>query len=126
MALFPERINGKIAAILTVNTDRPPAKIALALFDRIEDIWSEEYWKEWYGHLEDHVVPIDVNEKDQIEVGSAPMKTPKGWLLFYSYIYNYFAQPAIFGVQALLVRCERSTKDRGRSEAAISRAGGGI
>ena len=103
MALFPERINGKIAAILTVNTDRPPAKIALALFDRIEDIWSEEYWKEWYAHLDDHVIPIDVNEKDQIEVGSAPLKTKKGWLLFYSYIYNYFAQPAIFGVQALLL-----------------------
>jgi predicted GH43/DUF377 family glycosyl hydrolase len=103
MALFPERINGKIAAILTVNTDRPPARIALALFDRIEDIWSEKYWQEWYGKLGEHVIPIDVNEKDQIEVGSAPLKTEKGWLLFYSYIYNYFAQPAIFGVQALLL-----------------------
>ena len=49
------------------------------------------------------MVPIDVNERDQIEVGSAPLKTEKGWLLFYSYIYNYFAQPAIFGVQALLL-----------------------
>jgi predicted GH43/DUF377 family glycosyl hydrolase len=103
MALFPERVNGKIAAILTVNTDRPPAKIALALFDRIEDMWSETYWKEWYEHLGDHVIPIDVNEKDQIEVGSAPLKTEKGWLLFYSYIYNYFTPPAIFGVQALLL-----------------------
>ena len=103
MALFPERIQGKIAAILTVNTDRPPAKIALALFDRTEDIWSEAYWKEWYAHLDDHVVPVDVNEKDQIEVGSAPLKTAKGWLLFYSYIYNYFVPPAIFGVQALLL-----------------------
>ncbi|MGB7957689.1 MAG: hypothetical protein WCF77_02500 [Minisyncoccia bacterium] len=103
MALFPGRVNGKIAAILTVNTDRPPARIALALFDRIEDVWSELYWKNWYAHLDDHVIPIDVNEKDQIEVGSVPVKTDKGWLLFYSYIYNYFAQPAIFGVQALLL-----------------------
>jgi predicted GH43/DUF377 family glycosyl hydrolase len=103
MALFPERVNGKIAAILTVNTDRPPAKIALALFDRVEDMWSEAYWKEWYEHLGDHVIPIDVNEKDQIEVGSVPLKTEKGWLLFYSYIYNYFTPPTIFGVQALLL-----------------------
>jgi predicted GH43/DUF377 family glycosyl hydrolase len=110
MVLFPERINGKIAAILTVNTDRPPAKIALALFDRIEDVWSEAYWKEWYAHLDDHAIPIDVNEKDQIEVGSAPLKTKKGWLLFYSYIYNYFAQPAIFGVQALLLDGEDPRK----------------
>jgi predicted GH43/DUF377 family glycosyl hydrolase len=103
MALFPERVNGKIAVILTANTDRPPAKIALALFDRIEDVWSEAYWQEWYAHLGDHILPIDVNEKDQIEVGSVPIKTEKGWLLFYSYIYNYFAPPAIFGVQALLL-----------------------
>ena len=103
MVLFPEKINGKIAAILTANTDRPPARVALALFDRIEDIWSEKYWAEWYGNLGEHLIPIDVNERDQIEVGSTPVKTKKGWLLFYSYIYNYFAQPATFGVQALLL-----------------------
>lgn len=110
MALFPERVNGKIAAILSVNTDRPPSKIALALFDHIEDIWSEKYWKEWYAQLDDHAIPIDVNEKDQIEVGSAPLKTLKGWLLFYSYIYNYFAPPAIFGVQALLLDAKNPQK----------------
>ena len=103
MTLFPQRVNGKIAAILTVNTDRPPARIALALFDRIEDLWSPAYWSEWYAHLGDHVIPIDVNEKDQIEVGSAPILTEKGWLVFYSYIYNYFSPPAIFGIQALLL-----------------------
>ncbi len=103
MALFPERINGKIAAVLTVNTDRPPAKICLALFDRLDDLWSEEYWRKWYDRLDEHVLPIEHNEKDQIEVGSAPVKTKDGWLLFYSYIYNYFSPPATFGVQALLL-----------------------
>jgi predicted GH43/DUF377 family glycosyl hydrolase len=103
MALFPERIGGKIAALLTVNTDRPPAKICLAFFDRIEDIWSEAYWNEWYGHLDDHVLDIEQNEKDQIELGSAPVKTDAGWLVFYSYIYNYFSPPATFGVQAVLL-----------------------
>lgn len=104
MALFPERINGKIAAILTVHTDRPPAKIALALFDRIEDIWSEAYWKVWYADWESHVIDIEENrERDQIEVGSQPIKTKYGWLIFYSYIYNYFSPPAIFGIQAALL-----------------------
>jgi len=103
MALFPERINGKIAALLTVNTDHPPAKICLAFFDRIEDVWSEEYWKEWYAHLDGHVLDIEQNEKDQIELGSAPIKTDAGWLVFYSYIYNYFSPPATFGVQAILL-----------------------
>ncbi len=104
MALFPERINGKIAVVLTVNTDRPPAKICLAFFDRVEDIWSEEYWKKWYADWQSHAVAIVQNdEKDQIEVGSAPLKTKDGWLLFYSYIYNYFSPPAIFGIQAVLL-----------------------
>lgn len=104
MALFPERVNGKIAAILTVHTDKPPAKIALALFDRVEDMWSESYWKRWYADWEKHIVPINENlERDQIEVGSQPVKTKNGWLIFYSYIYNYFTPPAIFGIQAALL-----------------------
>ncbi len=104
MALFPERVNGKIAAILTVNTDRPPAKICLALFDRIEDMWSPEYWKEWYANLEKHVIPLAENfDRDQVEVGSQPIKTKNGWLIFYSYIYNYFSPPPIFGIQAALL-----------------------
>jgi predicted GH43/DUF377 family glycosyl hydrolase len=88
MALFPERINGKIAALITVNTDHPPAKICIAFFDKIEDVWSKKYWDEWYAHFEDHVIEIEQNEKDHIEVGSAPLKTKNGWLFFYSYIYN--------------------------------------
>ncbi len=103
MALFPERIGGKIAALVTVNTDRPPAKIAVAFFDRVEDIWSKEYWDVWYKDFEHHVIDIEQNEKDQIEVGSAPLKTKDGWLIFYSYIYNYFAPPPIFGIQAALL-----------------------
>lgn len=104
MALFPERVNGKIAAILTLHTDRPPAKICLALFDKIEDVWSEAYWKKWYADWQSHMIPIEENaERDQIEVGSAPLKTKDGWLVFYSYIYNYFTPPAIFGIQAVLL-----------------------
>jgi len=38
MALFPQRIGGKIYAILSVNTDRPPARICIANFDDEEDI----------------------------------------------------------------------------------------
>ena len=82
MVLFPEKINGKIAAILTVNTDRPPAKICLALFDREEDIWSPAYWKDWYATLDTHVVALTRNQRDHLEVGAPPLKTSKGWLFF--------------------------------------------
>src|SRR4029077_1392673 len=110
MALFPERINGKIAVLLTVNTDRPPAKICIAFLDSIEDLWSESYWNNWYANLDEHVFDIEQNEKDQMEVGSAPIKTKDGWLVFYSYIYNYFSPPATFGVQALLLDAKHPRK----------------
>ena len=58
----------------------------------------------WYADWKSHVIDIEQNdEKDQMEVGSAPLKTKDGWLMFYSYIYNYFSPPAIFGVQAVLL-----------------------
>ena len=36
MSLFPEKINGRYAVVLTANTDIPPSKIAVAYFDREE------------------------------------------------------------------------------------------
>jgi len=111
MTLFPERINGKIVALLTVNTDRPPAKICLAFFDRIEEIWSESYWNAWYAEWQKHILALDENnDKDQVEVGSTPIRTKEGWLFFYSYIYNYFSPPPIFGIQAILLDASDPTK----------------
>lgn len=110
MALFPERIGGKIVAVLTANTDMPPAKIAIATFDKIEDLWSSEYWIQWYTDIDSHVIHFDANEKDHIEFGAAPLKTEKGWLILYSYIYNYFSPPATFGIQAALLDAEDPRK----------------
>lgn len=103
MALFPERVNGKMAALLTVNTDNPPAKICLALFDKKEDIWSKEYWEDWYSNLNDHVVPLQRAEKDHIELGAPPLKTDAGWLVIYSYIKNYLSDYKTFGIEAVFL-----------------------
>lgn len=116
MALFPETINGKIAAVLTANTDMPPAKIAVAYFDKEEEIWLEDYWKKWYGHLNDHVIPMQRNNKDQVEVGAAPIKTKYGWLLLYSYIKNYFSEERVFGIEAVLLDLKNPQKILARTE----------
>src|SRR5579871_460906 len=57
MTLFPEKINGKYVALLTVNTDIPPARIGIAWFDKKEDIWNQLYWRKWYQELNQHIVP---------------------------------------------------------------------
>lgn len=103
MALFPERVNGKIAALITINTDMPPAKICLATFDREEDIWSPYYWQEWYDNVNQHSLHLLRDLRDQIELGAPPVKTPDGWVMIYSYIGNYLTNNKDFGIEAALL-----------------------
>ncbi|MBI2031718.1 MAG: hypothetical protein HYT08_03830 [Candidatus Levybacteria bacterium] len=116
MALFPEKVNGKLAAILTINTDIPPAKIAISFFDKEEDIWSKDFWLEWYSSHDSHVIPLLRNFHDQIEVGAPPIKTEKGWLLIYSYIRNYYSSQRIFGIETVLLDLNDPTKIISRTE----------
>jgi len=116
MALFPEKIKGKMWAILTVNTDRPPAKICLAFFDKEEEIWNEAYWKKWYSKLEQHSLPLQRRSQDHIEVGAQPIKTKRGWLLFYSYIRDYFSPQRSFGIEAVLLDSNDPSKIVARTD----------
>lgn len=113
MALFPERIDGKLAAILTVNTDLPPAKIAIAKFSNESDMWSEAYWTLWYQSLDHHTIPLLRKRSDHLEVGAPPLKTESGWLLLYSYIQNYFSEAKIFGTEAVLLNLTDPQKIQG-------------
>ena len=104
MALFPERINGKVTAILTAHTDEPPAKIAIAQCDRLEELWDLKFWEKWHAELAEHALNPLRFDHDHVEVGAPPIKTKDGWLLFYSYIQNYFGGgPRVFGIEALLL-----------------------
>ncbi len=116
MALFPQKIGDKIVAVLTVNTDKPPAKVCVAFFEREEDIWSSDYWKEWYASFDYHSLPLVRSSQDHVEVGAPPIKTKYGWLLIYSYIYNYFSPPASFGVEAALLDLKNPMKIIARTE----------
>jgi len=116
MGLFPEKINGKMAALLTMHTDLPPAKIALALFDHEEDIWSPYYWAEWYDNPNTHIIHLLRDVRDQVELGSPPIKTEDGWLVIYSYIKNYISNDKSFGIEAILLDLENPNKIIGRTE----------
>jgi predicted GH43/DUF377 family glycosyl hydrolase len=114
MALFPERIGGKLTAILTVNTDRPPTDIAIAQLGDEPALWYDEMGK-WYKELKDHALTPDPRRQvqDQIEVGAPPVKMEQGWLLIYSYIQNYFSSDVenrVFGVEALILDSDNPRK----------------
>jgi len=110
MALFPEKINGKITVILSVNTDLNAgknARMCIAQLNKIEDLWNEKYWTEWYKNLDSNTIDPRRTKFDHIEVGAVPVKTKKGWVLIYSHIENYFKENnpfvKVFGIEALLL-----------------------
>lgn len=116
MAFFPENIGGKMWAILTVHTDRPPAKICLASFETESDLWSQRYWQEWYKKFENYALPLQRRPQDHIEVGAPPLKTRDGWLVIYSYIRNYFSPDRLFGAEAVLLDLHNPLKIIGRTD----------
>ena len=116
MSLFPDLVSGKMAALLTANTDRPPSKIGFAFFDQESDLWNEERWNAWYENLDEHIVPLQRNSEDHIELGAPPIKTKQGWLLIYSYISNYMNERRSFGIEAALLDLKDPRKILGRTE----------
>ncbi len=115
MTLFPEKINGKITALLSVNTDQPPTSIALASFKKEEDMWSKTYWDTWYATLSDHTIDLHKQSGDHVEIGATPLKTKAGWLLVYCHIYNYGKEDQIFGIEAVLLDLKNPKKILGRT-----------
>ncbi|MFA6585575.1 MAG: hypothetical protein WCS86_00210 [Candidatus Paceibacterota bacterium] len=107
MTLFPERINGKIVVVFSYHTDSPPTKIAFAMLDKIEDLWSQTFWEKWENKVDDYTIDLKRTQYDHIEVGAPPLKTKYGWLFIYSHIQNYFQSPnnldRIFGIEAVLL-----------------------
>jgi len=116
MSLFPEKINGKVWAILSVDTDNPPSHISLAELDRVEDLWSESYWNAWYIKKDEHVLQLKYGQKDHVEAGAPPIKTEHGWLVFYSHIRNYFTPNPVFGVDAVLLDLNDPRKIIGQTD----------
>jgi len=116
-ALFPERVGGKVVAMLSVHTDDPPTEICLAYADKVEDFWSPAFWTTWYADWQSHTFVLKRNEKDHVEVGSVPVLTQHGWLIFYSYIEDYFSDTGrVFSVEAALLDRDDPSKIISRTE----------
>lgn len=120
MALFPEPINSKMTAILTVDPEQVPKKIAIAQFDKEEDMLNPEWWKRWYENVNEHRIYPERTPNDQIEVGAPPIKTEYGWLLVYSMIENHFERGRnyqyVYGIEALLLDLNDPRKIIGKTK----------
>lgn len=117
MTLFPERIGGKITVIVSVNTDMPPVKMAIAQCNKIEELWDAKFWEKWYAEIDKHIIDLKRFDTDHVEVGATPIKTKYGWLMVYSHIQNYFPGRGerIFGVEAVLLDLKNPLEIVGRT-----------
>lgn len=107
MTLFPERVDGKVAFMITVDPDSTHSRIAVGYANSIAELLSKDFWDSWYAELEIHTLNLKRAQYDHIEIGATPLKTKKGWLLIYSYIQTYFENPEkaepTFGTEAVLL-----------------------
>lgn len=119
MALFPKKINGKFAALLTIRTDEPPSEICYVEFEKESDMWSPEFWERWKTDIVSHTLSVRRGDNEQVELGAPPILTPKGWLVVYSHIQGYFHGNRSFGIEALLLDKANPKKIIGRSKGAF-------
>lgn len=120
MALFPERVNGKVTAILTIHTDQPPAHIVIVQADKVEDFWDQGFWDTWYKNYEKNILVLNRSEHDHCEVGAVPVLTDEGWLVIYSHMQHYFDESRrIFGIEAVLLDKESPFHILGRTKGPI-------
>lgn len=107
MVIFPERIKGKIAFMLTVDPDSSNSKIAIGYVDKFEELLDNNFWNKWYSEIDLHKINLRRSEFDHVEIGAVPIKIKEGWLLVYSHIQNYFPNPerlsATFGIEAVIL-----------------------
>ncbi len=118
MCLFPEKIDGKYMALLTVNPDRLPTHMAIAEFTKLEDMWNEKYWNKWYANLNKHIF-IKGDDSDRIEIGSCPIKTERGWLLVCCRIQNHASADRVFAIEAYLLDLKDPKKIIGKTRGAL-------
>ncbi len=121
LALFPEKVDGEYAALVTAHTDftpeHPRPTIGVARAKRMEDLLNPEFWGGWHDRLAEHALDIPRrSDDDHVEVGAPPILTPQGWLLVYSYIQHYYDESRrTFGIEAALLDRDDPRKVIGRT-----------
>lgn len=78
--IFPERIDGKIVYMHRIEPD-----IEMDTFSELEDMFSEDYWREYENKIHEKVVLSGAEPWENLKIGGSvpPIKTEIGWLLIY-------------------------------------------
>jgi predicted GH43/DUF377 family glycosyl hydrolase len=121
-ALFPERINGKIAIIFTWQPETPHSSIAIAYFDNIKQLLHapKSYWPKFISSIDKHIVlPPPKKVIRGHEVGAPPLKTSHGWLLIYCGADRGLAKKGTWSISAALLDLKNPKKVIAKSKKPI-------
>jgi predicted GH43/DUF377 family glycosyl hydrolase len=122
LAVFPRRVNGKVAALISAGTeDRASGSLGLYFADSVEGLWDHGAWRAWLENVGAHEIKLGRDSRDHIEVGAVPIETPGGWLVVYSHIQRYLPGDGrpIFGIEAALLDLDDPTRVLGRTKGPI-------
>lgn len=111
--LFPEKIQGKYAILHSI-----APKVEIAYRDAIEDVGiTEPFIESWVGSRSNLPAREGVWDSYVRGAGPPPLKTDKGWLVFYHAIDQ--KDPGRYKLGAMLLDLDDPTKELYRSAAPI-------
>jgi predicted GH43/DUF377 family glycosyl hydrolase len=111
--LFPEKVNGKLAML-----HRLDSKIQIAYFDNLDALTdSQEFWSKYVTHVNafEVISPKYHWEEWKVGIGPPPIRTDRGWLVF----YHGVNVQRIYRVGAALLDLDDPTKTLARSSEPI-------
>lgn len=118
MTLLPEKVNGQYMVIFSIHTDMQPSYTTYAYLNRLDDLWNEDFWNNWYEMFKREKPHFNLkhHDDDHIEVGAPLVKTRHGWLMIYSHMQHYFDEgKRTFGIEAVLLESNDPTKVIGQT-----------
>lgn len=110
-SLFPRKINGKIAMLLTMYPDAPPSRLTVVYFDKIEDLLKKEFWDNYLRYqFEGRNIKFSPHMNPFMEAGTQPIETEEGWLIFMPDIVYEHGEFLEFRISAALLDIDNPTK----------------
>ena len=106
--LFPEKINGRYAILHSISPT-----VLVDYVDDLKEFDGTKFINSYYYARSGRKEEWDNWVRG---AGPTPIKTKHGWLVLYSHIQNYFAPPAVFGIEAFLLDLKDPSKIIARTD----------
>lgn len=99
-AIFPKKFEDKFCLIFTYHPDIAPSQLSVIFFEKVEDLKDDNFWKSI--NIEKTFLSLE-RESPFVELGSPPLETKEGWLVFVPDIVYKNGEFLEFRISAILL-----------------------